>query len=55
MANACRALMNFSELFKPSLLKSEHQSCYDKEDIEIIDNNEDDIKDLVEEMLERYK
>ncbi len=46
-------LLDFRKLFSPSIGTAAVQSNYDKENIEIIANTEEDIRDLIEEMLER--
>ncbi len=45
--------LNFAELFSPSMGTAAVQCIYDFKKIEIIENSEEEIKDLVEEMLER--
>lgn len=45
--------LNFSELFSPLLGTAALQSIYDFKSIEIEENTEEEIRDLVEEMLER--
>lgn len=46
--------VKFSELLVPPLAMADVTASYDKEDVEIVNNNEDDIKELVDEMLERF-
>lgn len=45
--------LNFTELFSPSLGTAAVQCIYDFKNIEIIENSEEEIRDMVEEMMER--
>lgn len=45
--------LNFNESFSPQMGTAAIQYIYDHKDIEIIENSEEEIKDLVEEMLDR--
>lgn len=45
--------LNFSELFPPAIGTAAAKCCYDAQDIEVIENSEEEIKDLVDEMLKK--
>ena len=46
-------LLNFAELFSPAMGTAAVQCHYDHKNIKILENSEEEIKDVVEEMLER--
>jgi len=46
--------INFQKLFSPQMGTAAIQNRYDRDGVEVIENTEEEIKDLVEEMLERF-
>lgn len=49
-----KRFISFSELFSPRVGMATNQSSYNREGIEVVENTEEEIKDLVEEALKRF-